>query len=75
MNKLDQFAAVCKNKDEMFVACLVKAGPFTIGPTKRGGFFLQCNSKEVKNDMSLKDLGELRDAIDHFLTEIAGENL
>ena len=54
-----------------FVATLNRvAGPWRLGPTNKGGIFFQYNGKDIKNDISPKDLRDIRDLIDCFLKEV-----
>lgn len=70
MSKLDDYARLSEQKKQM-TASLVRAnGPWKLGPTNRGGIFFKLGDKDIKNDISIKELREIRDLIECFLNEV-----
>ena len=76
MSKLDEYARLNSIKTEFYLTCVIKCGRVTLGPTNKGGIWLKYDKdgKEIAvNDIAIKDLKEMRDGINYFLTNICGE--
>ncbi len=70
MNKLEQYSKFVEQKNE-FASSLNRAnGPWGLGPTNRGGIFFKFNGKDIKNDISPKELRDIRNLINCFLEEV-----
>lgn len=70
MSKLDEYALFNEKKKELFTSCTRAAGPWKLLPTNKGGIILTLNNQDVKSDVSIKELKELRDVIGCFLDEV-----
>lgn len=71
MSKLDVYAQLVEKKVDYFKTCIRSNGPWHLFPTNKGGIIFQYNGKDVKTDISIKELKEVRDLIDCFLKEVA----
>lgn len=73
MNKLEAFVEASKVRREAQVEATRQAGKTKLGPTANGGFYLNYDDKDIRQDMTLQDLREMRDCINDFLHNVCGE--
>lgn len=74
MSRLDDYASITEKRHDAFMACLRVCGKFKIGPTNKGGIFINYDGKDISADFSVKELREMRDIIDDFLKVVVGED-
>lgn len=74
MSRLGLYAEITKRRHDIFMACLRTVGKFKIGPTNKGGIFINYDGKDISADFSIEELKQMRDIIDDFLKVVVGED-
>lgn len=70
MSKLDEYAKIVELKREFLQNCVRKSGRFSLLPTNKGGIIFNFGPNKEIQDISPKELTEIRDLIDCFLKEV-----
>lgn len=75
MTKLELYSLADRHRKDALKAALRQSTNLVIGPTARGGIFMQYKHRDINTDMSINEIKEIRDLLTDFLVNVCGEEV